>query len=105
MNKYTYWDLGVDVIGTVSTLPSPIDSSWTPWTPGGLHLFYISPHGVQVESRWNSTNIAYSGFMQWTPPGLHGLHLDSYGLQVESRWNPTEICKSGPYILITIIYY
>ena len=72
----------------VSTLPSPIDSSWTPWTPGGLHLFYISPHGVQVESMWNATNIAYLGF----------LHLDSYGLQVESRWNPTEICKSGEQI-------
>jgi hypothetical protein len=46
------------------TLPSPIESRWTPHIPPKIH-------GVQVESMWISTNIAYFG---------------NYGM--DSRWSP-----------------
>ena len=75
------------------TLPSPIDSRWTPhglMDSSGLHLestkyciFWHFRHGLHLD---------LPGFQvesTWTP---HGLHMEStwtpHGIHMESTWNP-----------------
>ena len=56
---------------SLSTLPSPIDSRWT---PGGLHQFIWSPPGVHVD------------FWQKTQPNVSKVDWSPGGLQIKSRW-------------------
>ena len=51
----------LDSCGLSYTLPSPIDSRWTPHSPPGFH-------GVQMESRWNPLEYDKSRIWTQSPP-------------------------------------
>src|SRR5882762_2689297 len=57
------------------TLPSPIDSRWTP------HI----PHG-NMDSTWSPGGIPKQKQNCIMPPGIHGLHLESIESTMESTW-------------------